>query len=53
MEIRREGDKIHLRQAKYTIQLLKETGMWDVKTKVTLMESGEELQPVETEKAVR
>jgi Reverse transcriptase (RNA-dependent DNA polymerase) len=53
MEIKREGEKIYLCQAKYTTQLLKDTGMWDVKTKATPMESGEELQPVEIEKAVR
>ena len=32
---------------------MKDTGIWDVKTKATLIESGEELQPVETEKAIR
>jgi Reverse transcriptase (RNA-dependent DNA polymerase) len=53
MEIKREGEKIHLYQAKYTTQLLKDIEMWDVKTKATPIESGEELQPVETEKTVR
>jgi Reverse transcriptase (RNA-dependent DNA polymerase) len=53
MEIKREGEKIHLCQAKYTTQLLKDTEIWDVKTKATSIKSGEELQPVATEKVVR
>jgi cobalamin biosynthesis Co2+ chelatase CbiK len=55
MEIKRnkEARTIHLTQTKYTTQLLKDTGMWDVKTKPTLMEPGQELEAVEATVLVR
>jgi Reverse transcriptase (RNA-dependent DNA polymerase) len=42
MEIERneEARTIHLAQTKYTTQSLKDTGMWEVKTKPTPMEPG-------------
>ena len=53
MEIEKKEGAIELRQAKYTTQLLKETGMWEVKQKSTPMEAGLELQAVAENKAVR
>jgi hypothetical protein len=53
MEIKREGESIKLRQEKYTTQLLKDSGMWDVKAKTTPMESGLKLTMTTAEKAVR
>jgi cobalamin biosynthesis Co2+ chelatase CbiK len=55
MEIKRneEARTIHLTQTKYTTQLLKDTGMWDVKTKPMLIEPGQELEAVEATVLVR
>jgi Reverse transcriptase (RNA-dependent DNA polymerase) len=55
MEIKRneEARTIHLAQTKYTTQLLKDTGMWDIKTEPTPIEPGQELEPVKTTALVR
>jgi hypothetical protein len=55
IEIKRneEARTIHLCQTKYTTQLLKDTEMWDIKTKPTLMELGQKLEPVEVIVVVR
>ncbi|ERF75333.1 hypothetical protein EPUS_00125 [Endocarpon pusillum Z07020] len=54
MEIERKEDGvIKLTQERYLTQLLKETGMWNVKSKPTPIEAGLELKPAEAGKAVR
>jgi hypothetical protein len=55
IEIKRneEAGTVHLAQTKYTTQLLNDTGMWDVKTKPTPLEPGQELESVEVTASVR
>ena len=47
MEIAREKQAIRLTQAKFTTHLLQDAGLWDAKSKPTLMEAGLEIEPAD------